>query len=166
MEKTKAKIFSALISVLQIQGLNGKTCGFLFESYFFCCFQFFFHWSFCFFITKAEIFPSCPSCCCPCVRQWKTRPWHSLTILVTWGSLAVRRRTRTAWRQTLPAAHRRTRRMGWAEAGMMTRFGSEMLFNFKESKSQCHISHSSSSSFLCYGELGEKIWILICLRIF
>lgn len=35
MEKTKAKIFSALISVLQIQGLNGKTCGFLFESYFF-----------------------------------------------------------------------------------------------------------------------------------
>lgn len=26
MERTKAKIFSALISVLQIQGLNGKTC--------------------------------------------------------------------------------------------------------------------------------------------
>ena len=26
MERTKAKIFSALISVLQIQGLNGKRC--------------------------------------------------------------------------------------------------------------------------------------------
>lgn len=26
MERTKAKVFSALISVLQIQGLNGKSC--------------------------------------------------------------------------------------------------------------------------------------------
>lgn len=30
MERTKAKVFSALISVLQIQGLNGKSC--------LCCF--------------------------------------------------------------------------------------------------------------------------------
>lgn len=34
MERTKAKIFSALISVLQIQGLNGKTCGSYVYSFF------------------------------------------------------------------------------------------------------------------------------------
>lgn len=65
MERTKTKILSALISVLQIQGLNGETrCCRLRENL-----KSVFEYKFPSFAHQEETFPSSLSCCRPCVRQ-------------------------------------------------------------------------------------------------
>lgn len=66
------------------------------------------------FVLQAATIPSYLSYCCLCVRRWKTRSWHLLTSPVTWASV-MEPRMRTAWRQTLRAAHRKTKETGWAD---------------------------------------------------